>query len=121
MDCNHDSIILLHEEMFRNLQKSLDALVKADQDRNCRYDNHLKEAIPYRTKVDQNAKDIDDIRKGHREIRGYGITIIILILGWAWASVWWASAINRQVDVNTKRLEILERKDHALRQTSVNL
>jgi hypothetical protein len=105
---NHADLILLHEEMFKNIQKSIDMLIKVDQERNGRYDKHVNESGEYRQKLVDVCAEVDNIRKGHQEIRGYGITIIALILAWAASSIWWASAVNKQVEINTQRLNLIE-------------
>lgn len=105
MEHNHEDMILLHENMFKNIEKTLDELVQADKARNGRYDKHLEESIEYRQKslnhdkdIDALYKKVDKLDKGRVETRLWAIGIMITFIGAGLSLAYWLGGQFKVLD-----------------------
>jgi hypothetical protein len=100
----HESIVLLHENMFKNIDKQLGELIDADKLRNGRWDEHLKTSVDYRIKVDRHEDRLNELSQLRWWLAGTIVTIISAIITW---SVQWGATM-KQIEVNTLRLDKIE-------------
>ena len=111
----HEDMILLHQNMFQNIDRQLGELLDSEKTRNGRWDDHLKTSIEYRIKVDRHEDKLNELSQLRWWLAGAIMTIITAVIIW---SVQWG-AVTNQIQVNTARLDKLEIA-HAINQSEFN-
>jgi len=99
-----DDIVLLHENMFKNIDRQLGELLECDKIRNVRWDEHMKTSVDYRIKVDRHEDKLNELGQLRWWLAGTIITVISAVIIW---SVQWGAVLN-QIQINTARLDKLE-------------
>ena len=94
------------EDKIDTVKDMLTGLVKSTEKINGKFENHILESIERIREIERHKAVLDDLLSIKLWFRFSVVSFIIAVLGIAIA---WGQ-INRQVDVNTKRLFILEEK-----------
>jgi len=95
-------------ERHKSMCDKLDNLIYRLDKMNGRYDDHLKEAIPYRAAVDSHTKKFDQIENQTRWVVGTLVSVILsmLIQISTFAFLW--GQLTKRVEINTERLYQIE-------------
>lgn len=92
------------KERWGKLESTLEFIRQAMSEKVQRYEEHIKEGVYFRDLVTKHNEQIIELQRFKTQVWGVTFSVICAVVTLA---VGWGT-INRQVDVNTKRLEKLE-------------
>ena len=94
-------------QVFKRVEEKIDELVNSTRLINGRYQKHLEEAIPYRSKVDgiEKLQIENGVYKKQVVLSLIGVIFAIILQIVTFAYLW--GGLNKQVEVNTGRWERL--------------
>jgi hypothetical protein len=96
------------EDKIDNINFSIRGLVEKSDKINGRYEHHLEEAIPYRSKVDEQERKLLLNESFNRQMVGIQISVVLSILIQIGAFVYLWGGLTKQVEINTGRLSSIE-------------
>jgi len=90
-------------QVFKRVEEKVDEIVQSTRAINGRYQKHLEEAIPYRSKVDEIEKTVIEAKLIRRQMVGaFGGIIFAIVAQIVTFAVLWGS-LTKQVEINTDR------------------
>jgi len=90
-------------QVFKRVEEKIDELVSNTRAINGRYQKHLEDAIPYRSKVDEIDKSIIESKLIRRQMMGaFGGIIFAIVAQIVTFAVLWGG-LTKQVEINTDR------------------
>lgn len=94
-------------QVFKRVEEKIDELVTSTRAINGRYQKHLEEAIPYRSKVDEQERKITEnsVYKKQIMLSMIGVIFAIILQIATFAYLW--GGLSKQVEVNTSRWDRL--------------
>jgi hypothetical protein len=104
---NHKNILPECEQVFIRLEQKIDELVTNTRAINGRYQKHLEEAMPYRSRVDAHEKTLTENGVYKRQIVSALLGIVITIILQVGSFLYLFGGLSKQVEINTQRWDKL--------------
>jgi hypothetical protein len=111
----HPGLVLAHEEKFKNYDKQIEVIFNMLREASEVVNKHICSSIERIRAIDKAGdeisyvkKEVQSIKDGHREIRGWAITILITLLTASFTLTAQMNRYAKQIDINTARLSDLE-------------
>jgi hypothetical protein len=101
---DHENVILLHENILKNIEEKLDILMKKDNEREDRFDKHILESLVYRGRVESHDKTLTEMGA----LKYWLLGTIVTILGAVMIGLITWGGLTKQIEVNTLRITTLE-------------
>lgn len=108
---NHMEMLPECIQVFKRVEEKIDVLIDYNKEINGRYQKHIEESVPFRSKVAEIDREIakHDVYKNQLTGAMTGIVFAIIVQVVSFSYLW--GSINKQVEINTNRWDKLLAND----------